>query len=137
MKCLNCGKDFKFTFRASSRKYCSRECCISYNNKMTREKAKRHGVKKETHCVICGKELTGRQRAYCSPGCSYQSKINYLKDRNKDEYKKPKAEVKEEPKRKRGRPKKVPTINDINALAKAEGLTYGQYCAKHGLYERE
>ena len=123
--CINCGEHFKIKFR-SNEKYCSPECCRQFYKNKNKEKK---------FCLICGKELSGRQRAYCSPECTYQSKINYWKDRNKDEYKKPKAEVKEEPKRKRGRPKKVPTINDINALAKAEGLTYGQYCAKHGLYQ--
>lgn len=123
MKCKHCGEEIKIAF-GRRKVFCSNECRIAFYDK----------DKEEKFCVICGKKLSGRQRAYCSDECRQKGKIAYQTKRNNEEYKKPKAEVEEKPKRKRGRPKKKPTIADINAKARAEGLNYGQYCAKHGLY---
>lgn len=123
-KCINCGKEFKIKFR-SNEKYCSTECGQQfYKNKN----------KEQRFCLVCGKELPPRRRSYCSDECRYKGKIAYQIYRNNELYKKPKAEAEEKPKRKRGRPKKMPSLSDINALAREEGLTYGQYCAKYGLY---
>lgn len=121
-KCINCGKEFKIKFR-SNEKYCSVECGQQfYRNKN----------KEQRFCIVCGKELPPRRRSYCSDECRHKGIIAWQMEQHKEEYKKPKAE--EKPKRKRGRPKKMPSLSDINALARAEGLTYGQYCAKHMLY---
>ena len=121
-KCINCGKNFKIKFR-SNEKYCSVECGQQYY---------RNTHKEPRYCVICGKELTGRQRSYCSEECLKRSKVLFAMEAHKEEYKKPEAEVK--PKKKRGKLKKGQRLQDINALARAEGLTYGQYCAKYMLY---
>lgn len=123
-KCINCGKEFKIKFR-SNEKYCSTECCQEfYRNKN----------KEQRFCLICGKELPARRRSYCSDECRRKGIIAFSMEKHKEEYKKPKAEVVEKPRRKRGRPKKGQRLQDINALARAEGLTYGQYCAKYGIY---
>ena len=72
------------------------------------------------------------QKAYCSAECRRKAKTKYENEYHKDQYKKPKAEVREAPK-KRGSPKKRLSIADINKLAKEKGLNYGQYVAKYGL----
>lgn len=120
--CINCGEHFKIKFR-SNEKYCSKKCSTEFYRNTHKEKK---------YCVVCGKELTGRRVSYCSDECRYQNQLTIQRERNKEEYKSYKTE--EKPKKKRGRPKKGQKLQDINALARAEGLTYGQYCAKHMLY---
>lgn len=118
MQCKVCGKELKVGF-GRKRVFCSEECRKAYYSKG------------EKFCTICGKKLTGTQRTYCSDECREIGTRAY-REMQREKAKKPKAEVK--PKRKRGRPKKIPSVADINAKARAEGLTYGQYCAKHMLY---
>lgn len=121
MNCLNCGKEIKITFRKEP-KYCSHECCIKYHAKRQNEKRKRTRKKEQKFCIVCGKELIGRKRAYCSEECNRQA-IN----EKQSEYKRVVV-----PTGKKKKPKL--TIAQINELARKEGLNYGQYCAKHGLY---
>ena len=122
MNCLNCGKEIKTTFREQTTKFCSKECCQIF-----------HRLKKyyKKYCKICGKELEKPKRDYCSPECVKQAR-DERRAKEREECKKPKAEVKEP--KKRDRPKKKLTLAQINELARAEGLNYGQYCAKHKLY---
>lgn len=102
--------------------FCSDECLKKFYG--------RKNSKLES-CEMCGKPLTGQRRTYCSEECQKQSK----KQERYEEYKKPMATtypvvvVK-----KRGRPKKKLTLAEVNELARAENMSYGQYCAKHGLY---
>ena len=124
-KCLYCGKPIKIRFRKTE-KFCSNECCQKYH----REKNQKS--RKNKYCVVCGTELKGRQKQYCSSECRMKFVIQHQMEINKEQYKKPKAEVKVEPK-KRGRPKKKITLEEINERARAENLTYGQYVAKYGL----
>ena len=124
-KCLNCGKELKFTFREKIKKFCSDSCKNKYHSKLKSNKI--------LHCLVCGKELEGRKRRYCSDECYHKAQLKRQRFLNEVEYKKSKAEVKEAPKKKRGRPKKKLSIADINKLARAEGLNYGQYVAKYGL----
>lgn len=121
--CINCGDHFKIKFR-SNEKYCSKKCSQQYY---------RSNNKEPRICVICGKELPPRRVSYCSDECRRKGQISWLANRHKEEYKKPEAETKPK-KKKRTKLKKGERLQDINALARAEGLTYGQYCAKHGLY---
>lgn len=120
--CQYCGNKFKYRFR-SSEKFCSKNCCNLYHQ----NKNRKHRI-----CVVCGNELTGHQRSYCSDKCRTSAKVARQMELNSVEYKKPKAEVKEEPK-KRGRPKKKLSLVEICKLAREEGLNYGQYVAKYGL----
>ena len=124
-KCLNCGNEFKYRFR-STEKFCSTVCCHNYHRKKRK-------ASDNKNCLVCGKELSGRQTKYCSDECRYKAQIERQRSLNYQEYKKPKADVVEAPKKKRGRPKKKLSIADINKLARAEGLNYGQYVAKYGL----
>jgi predicted nucleic acid-binding Zn ribbon protein len=121
MKCKYCGKDIPVNFKY--RVYCSRECSSAFYN--------RKG-KQNTECIICGKPLPPLRRSYCSDECARRSKICREEEYNKEQYKKPKAEEQKKPK-KRGRPKKNSTLAGINELARAEGLSYGQYVGKYGL----
>ena len=123
-RCIYCGKSFKNTFK-TNQKYCSQRCCEGWY---------KHKKEKEIKlCVICGKEVTGKKRLYCSPDCSYEAMLR-RQSTYKYQWQKPQAEVKEEPiKKKRGRPKKKLSLADINEMARAEGLNYGQYVAKYGL----
>jgi endogenous inhibitor of DNA gyrase (YacG/DUF329 family) len=67
LTCLQCGKVFKPTCHVSRQKYCSRECCVKYNN------AKRY-VPPNNACVHCGALLTqsvsrGKNRRFCGDAC--------------------------------------------------------------------
>ena len=105
-KCACCGEPI------SGRKkfYCSVECQKKcYARHKNEENGTGYDIKR--NCQWCGKEITkyGRTK-FCSDECSRASR--YLK-------------VKKD---------KVNPLEDIVKKATAEGLTYGQYCVKHGLY---
>jgi predicted nucleic acid-binding Zn ribbon protein len=119
--CRKCGKEIKVVF-GGRRVFCSDECCKAWY--------KEHG-RIHKNCLICGKPLTGTNKKYCSAECRYQAQLQRQRSANLIEYKKPKAEA--TPPKKRGRPKKKQSLADINKLARAEGLTYGQYVGKYGL----
>ena len=83
--CLQCGKELKY----NQLKFCSNSCSASFNNKLrepmsdeVREKIsntlklKNKEIQKEQNkkfCLICGKELTGRKKTYCSKECRKNS----------------------------------------------------------------
>lgn len=60
--CQNCGDDFA---AKGDRKFCSKSCSASYNNRGIR----RHGSPAST-CQYCGNITSGATRKYCSPQCS-------------------------------------------------------------------
>lgn len=68
MKCLNCQKDLLSKF---SKKFCSRSCSASFNN---RSKTK-HGRFAEKSCLVCGTMTTNEK--YCSEKCMGRSKVKY------------------------------------------------------------
>lgn len=73
-------------------------------------------------CDMCGKEfvaIRGNQR-YCSAKCREKARAANIK-----KYQVPTKTSK----------KPALSIAQINELARAEGLNYGAYCAKHGLYK--
>ena len=122
-ECKVCGKPIKTGF-SKRKRVCSQECAeILYSKN------------KNTKCVVCGNPLTGKRSKYCCADCNKKA---IKKERHKYVYKyqKPQAEVevKAEPKIE-SKPKDVPSIAEINKLAREAGLTYGQYAAKHRLYE--
>ena len=84
----------------------------------------------ERECPCCGKIFlpnSGSQK-YCSKECS-RIVINQNeaeKSRERDRQKKQEEYFKEAKKRRK-------VLININAEAKKEGLTYGQYVARHGL----
>lgn len=120
--CKHCGKEMPIAFNKRS-VYCSNECYKKHRSTII-NRGREH-----THCVVCGKYLTGHQKKFCGAKCKLEERKKYLEEYH-EIYKKPKAE--EKPK-KRGRPKKVLTIAQINEMARAEGMNYGAYCAKYGL----
>ena len=103
IKCRNCEKEF--VRERNCQKYCSVQCRDEYYVK------KRHNLTNKYECKWCGKTfISDRKKKYCSAEC-----------RNKAQHP-------------RKSPKKVKlSLAAINALARAEGLNYGQYVAKYGL----
>lgn len=144
MKCKNCGKEFTRT--NPRQKYCSLECRLEYNAKKAtakREKARAKNPIVKT-CVVCGKQIAPPKQKTCSNECALIHKKRYEAEawqRDKAERKaareRRKAEKEEEMKTERERKKRQkPALStaQINALARNEGLSYGQYVAKHNLY---
>ena len=118
--CKYCGEKIKIHFGKQTL-FCSDKCRKAYYYRYGRTNKK---------CAVCGQELTGRKRSYCSTECARKAKSKYEYEYHKDQYKKPKAEATS---KKRGRRKKTDPIAEINAKARAEGLSYGQYVGKYGL----
>lgn len=88
-------------------------------------------------CAVCGKEFVRNCRQskmkYCSEPCRRIVKneaTRRFRERNK-------VEINQQRKEKRQKIKKKVSNNDIvlqiNALARKEGLSYGQYVAKYGV----
>jgi len=59
--CLNCNSEIK---SKSAKKFCSRSCAASYNNKIPKRKKKNIN-----NCKICGKEIDKRS-SHCFSCCS-------------------------------------------------------------------
>ena len=89
-------------------------------NEMYREERKSNAVEKR--CEFCGKTFkTSRgNKIYCSPECCSKAK-NAAGGRS----------MLEPPRRMP--PPKI-SADEVTAAANAEGLSYGQYSVKHGLY---
>lgn len=68
MKCINCQKDLQ---SKHSKKFCSRSCSASFNNRL---KVK-HGKFAEKPCLICNNITTNEK--YCSEACMGISKTKY------------------------------------------------------------
>ena len=58
--CLKCGKEIEGNDK-KRRKFCSHACSASFNNEQRAKKIK--------VCKNCGKELSGRQKVFCSIEC--------------------------------------------------------------------
>jgi len=76
-------------------------------------------MNKSKECENCGKTFvpTNSRSLYCCPTCREESKKRMKAQRERME-----------------KTKNNLTINEINALALAEHLSYGQYVAKYHLY---
>ena len=76
--CLFCGKEIP---NKGGKKFCSRSCSASYNNKGVARNGKK---RKEKYCLECGRPLTGRQNKFCSSECEldfkYKERIRQWKD---------------------------------------------------------
>ena len=110
-ECKRCGK--KFQTDRNAKMYCSDKC---------RQEYRYYGEKQtEWECASCGKMFySERKRKYCKLECQ---RDNY-RGNYRGNYHRP------TPERKVSKPKK--SLAEINAAAKAEGLSYGQYMVKHG-----
>ena len=122
--CERCGE---MLFRVPSiQKYC--QTCRKAvevehrqaTNEKRREKRKRRTVEK--HCEFCGKafETSSRKKIYCSFECCHKA------------HNAAGGTPMLEPPR-RMPPPKI-SADEVTAAANAEGLSYGQYSVKHGLY---
>lgn len=107
--CKWCGNVFSPTHNRQT--YCSADCAKEMS------KARKHKPERELICDGCGKQFTAnRKRAYCCNECRMEANGRYRKQQKKE------------------KPKPKYTLAEINARARAERLTYGQYMAKYGLY---
>lgn len=81
-------------------------------------------VVKDVECPVCGKVFqTNRYKKYCSKECGL--KMKRIGDKRRAAQRK---RLKEE----QSRQKPNTGIIDVETLARAEGLSYGKYVAKHG-----
>lgn len=104
-KCEWCDKPFEPT--GNAQKFCSKNCARKAFN------ARMYNKEKVIVCENCGKEFTTfRRKTYCSDECRLMS------------YGRVKKQRKKEP------PKPKLTLAQVNAMARAEGLSYGQYMTK-------
>ena len=122
--CERCG-EMMFSV-ASIQKYCP-NCrkAVEVEQRKARTEKRREERKRRTvekHCEFCGKafETSNRKKIYCSPECG--SKANNAAG----------GRSMLEPPR-RMPPPKI-SADEVTAAANAEGLSYGQYSVKHGLY---
>ena len=116
--CKQCGKEFEPRTRKSE-KFCSEKCKNKWHNNTYHKRQRIH-----KQCLVCGEKLTGKNKKYCSNACRIKAQTKA----HKEEYKKPEGETMKPEKEK---PKY--TLAQIEALARAEGLKYGEYVAKYGL----
>lgn len=85
LTCLCCGQPFKPSCHKTRQKYCSRECCVKYNN------AKRYYTVPVDTCPECGGHIEqtgerGRLRRFCSDRCriKHNSKKQQEANRNRE-----------------------------------------------------
>lgn len=140
--CKHCGKEF--ASNKNAQKFCNPICRATYfkDKKRKTDMSEREcmqcgkkfipkvynqqfcsleckNFKRDRYCIYCGKKLTANKSKYCSVKC-------------KNEYNKQGGCIVIHKGRKQ---KKTNALADLNAKARAEGLTYGQYMAKYG-YKR-
>ena len=106
--CEWCEKPYEPT--GNAQKYCCTNCNRKAHN------ARMYNKDKVCICEVCEKEFTTlRRKSYCSNACRMVANGRGLKEKKA-------AQKKTKPKM---------TLAQVNALARAEGLTYGQYMARH------
>ena len=122
--CERCG-EMMFSV-ASIQKYCPncRKAVDVEQQKAATEKRREERKRRtvEKHCEFCGKAFkTSRgNKIYCSLECCYKAKNGADG-----------TPMLEPPRRMP--PPKI-SADEVTAAANAEGLSYGQYSVKHGLY---
>lgn len=107
-RCLNCGK--LFITNKNAQKHCSADCRREY----TKKNGYKKGTLKVLNCAYCGETFhTLHKCKYCSTICRQKANGRYVK---------------------KSRPKKASlSLEAIAKLARAEGLSYGQYVMKYGI----
>lgn len=112
MTCKYCGKEFKITFNYK-KEFCSHDCVQRYHREKNRKKR---------YCIVCGAEITGRRRVYCSEECLAKKQLENKKESYSCMI------PKDLPKRRRKKSAKwAKELAEFNAKARALGLSYGQY----------
>lgn len=120
MNCAYCGTEFKHTFRGP-KKFCSKECGMKFHN----EKNAKGKI-----CKVCGKHFKGGRIYYCSPECAAVAARENVKKSTLADL----AEMKQmrtAPKPKKPKKPKI-SAAEVETIARAEGLSYGQCVAKYG-----
>lgn len=87
--------------------------------------------KEEKRCVVCSNVLGYGKRKYCSSKCAAKVTSQKRSDYNRDMYTKVYGSRKCQKKNSKKLDRN--SLEYINELARAEGLSYGQYVGKHGL----
>ena len=110
--CKYCGAEFE---TKTVSKWCSDACRLT-DSKVKELKKKAAKPKIIKTCEYCGIkfEASRQDRLYCSKTCCSKANHNIANGKPKTPPKKPKY-----------------SIEDIQRLARAEGLTYGQYMTRH------
>lgn len=93
-------------------------------------------------CIVCGNlfechtTTTVKAKLYCSDACRNVANAERQKELQAEKayQEKIKAEDEAERKKKASRKKLGMTLEEINAAARAEGISYGQWMAKHANY---
>ena len=124
--CSICGKTFETN--VSGKKTCSEECAAISKKRYNDAKNARARVATRERigikiCATCGKEFSANHPAKvcCSPDCQRVRERELAK-----------ASWKKEALREKKIKSSEKAIIDINAKAKAMGLSYGQYVARYG-----
>ena len=88
-------------------------------------------VNSEGVCPICGKSFIKKvaNRKYCSNDCRKEN----VRSKSEDYKWKYQVKYKQQRKEKKKKQRRV-SLSDIMKQANKEGLQYGEYCLKHGLY---
>lgn len=84
--CPRCGNAFETS--RGNQVYCSMDCQIA--EKRARARASASEQRKPKFCEICGQEITGNGRKYCSPDCAkdgWRDHINDYNQRQREEQK--------------------------------------------------
>ena len=125
--CTECGKTFLTHIKVKLT--CSEECAnmrrrkyaIERNAKARAATIERNGIR---ICLICGNEFapSHANKVCCSPECQKKRERELVNASNRSIQQKRAKKVKSSEQQ----------INDINAKAKAMGLSYGQYVARYG-----
>ena len=82
-------------------------------------------------CPICGKSFIKKvaNQKYCSNDCRKEN----VRSKSEDYKWKYQVKYKQQRKEKKKKQRRV-SLSDIMKQANKEGLQYGEYCLKHGLY---
>ena len=125
--CTECGRPF--VTNKTIKLTCSEECAAARRKKYAENKnAKARAATRERlgtrFCVVCGNEFAVNHPAKicCSPECQRERDRERVRISNRSIQQKTAKKAKSSEK----------AINDINAKAKAMGLSYGQYVARYG-----
>lgn len=112
IKCPWCGKEFER--KKSAQKFCCEECRKAAKKQTMKQNHKVYKSLKLVECGWCSLFFESKNgEEYCCAEC-----------RKKAENRKKKREK---------QAKNKLDLSQINELARAEGLNYGQYVAKYGL----
>ena len=84
-ECLCCGQAFEPTCHVSRQKFCSRECCVKYNNARRYFSSVPMGTCPECGEVIEQSGERGRWRRFCSDGCRVAYGIRKRKEARQDQ----------------------------------------------------